>query len=185
LCLDLRSICIPAHVDEIDGSAFAGSGIIEVRIAAGNEHFVVCEDFLLSSDRHCLIRYFGRSAVVNIGSDIEIVGGRSFHSCEWVRGLAFDPSSHVRCICEGAFEKCINLYSIILPRSTECLVHFSFRKCRNLRELFFENGSKLCRIERESFAGCSSLESIWIPKMLKGQGGVDVSGAGDVEINWY
>jgi hypothetical protein len=185
LCLDLRSICIPAHVDEIDGSAFADSGIIEVRIATGNEHFVVCQDFLLSSDQHCLIRYLGRNSVVTIGCDIEIVGVRSFHSCEWVRRLEFDRSSHVRIVCEGAFEKCMNLYSISLPRSTERLSHFSFRKCGNLREVFFEHGSNLNQIEEESFAGCSSLKSISIPNMRKEQGGIDVSGAGDVEINWY
>jgi hypothetical protein len=184
-CSLLREIFLPPAVEMIDGSAFAKCDLREIRVDEENRHFGVRDDFLLSRDGHCLVRYLGGASVVRISRDIEIFSVGSFRSCKWVRGLEFETGSQLRCIGERAFDKCVTLYSICIPRSTECLCHFCFRKCDNLREVRFEAGSKLRRIESDTFSGCSSLRWIRIPMSLKGQEGVDVSGSGDVEIDWY
>jgi hypothetical protein len=40
-CRNLKSICIPASVTEIDGSAFAGIGISSISVEAGSRFFAV------------------------------------------------------------------------------------------------------------------------------------------------
>jgi hypothetical protein len=132
-----------------------------------------------------LIRYLGRRSFVRISRKIETISVRSFHSCDWIRKVEFESSSQVRCIGEGAFEKCSSLSSICLPRSTESLCHSCFRKCRNLREVLFEPGSTLTRIEPGSFTGCSFLGSISVPTSVREKHGVDLSGASELEIRWY
>jgi hypothetical protein len=50
LCERLHSICIPSHVDTIDGSAFQYSGIQAIRISEGNAYLRVSGDLLESFD---------------------------------------------------------------------------------------------------------------------------------------
>jgi hypothetical protein len=59
------------------------------------------------------------------------------------------------------------LQSISLPASVEFLGESSFSLCKSLSSLAFESGSKLTRIKAHAFHGCSSLESILIPRSVK------------------
>jgi hypothetical protein len=181
----LLAICIPSFVDTIDGSAFADSEICEIRVAAGNSHFRVSGDFLLSSDGTSLIRYFGRDFGPRISCEIEVLAVGAFASCQHVRRLEFAPASRVRFIGERAFEKCYMLYSISLPPSTEVLSRHCFRKCARLREVRFERDSTLTRIECESFRGCPSLASIFLPISKRGYDGTDLSGLDGLDLVWY
>jgi hypothetical protein len=77
------------------------------------------------------------------------------------------------------------LESIRLPASVEIICEQSFQKCQNLVEVRIEMGSKLRRIEIESFAGCSSLISVFVPSSVSGHEGLDLRGADGVTITWY
>jgi hypothetical protein len=184
-CDSLRAICIPSPVERIDGSAFAKSGIREIRVAEGNNHFMVSGAFLLNSDGTSLIRYFGNDSIVKIRSEIEVISAGSFDSCLWVRALKFEGCSKVRVIESRAFQECRMLWSMSLPPSTEVLELLCFNQCVNLREVEFEEGSTLRLIESESFRGCTSLKSIAVRKPRQGKDGVDVSGVSGVDILWF
>jgi hypothetical protein len=77
------------------------------------------------------------------------------------------------------------LESISIPASIETIGEGSFRKCKNLLEVRIEVGSKLRRIEREAFLGCSSLMSVFVPRSVEGDEDVDVSGADVATLKWY
>jgi hypothetical protein len=184
-CGSLELISLPSFVEAIDGSAFCGCGIREVRIAEDNCHFRMSGDFLLTSDGKTLIRYFGRGSIVRLNCEIEIVSASSFERCIEIRAVQFEPKSRVRSIMDRAFRRCQRLTSISLPASTECLCSSCFAKCTRLIELRFEAGSRLNRIAANSFEGCSSLSTLFFPESLKRDGGLDVSGAGSIPIEWY
>jgi hypothetical protein len=74
------------------------------------------------------------------------------------------------------------LLSISLPASTELLEYSSFEKCKHLEAVHFEDGSKLQRIECESFTGCESLRLITLPKSVEGREGVDLSGVNGIDV---
>jgi hypothetical protein len=100
-CL-LRSIVIPASVTEICGGAFAGSGIREISIEDGNEHFCVIDEFLLDITQTSLIS-FSR--------------------------LNFEPDSQLRRIERLAFGGCSSLHTILIPSSIESLDREWFLNC--------------------------------------------------------
>jgi hypothetical protein len=185
VCDSLRAICIPSSVEWIDGSAFAKSGICEVRVCEANVHFRVSGDFLVNYEGRSLIRYFGRDSIVRISNEIEIISTGSFDSCSELRELKFAGNSRLRLIEVRAFQGCGMLFRISVPASTEFLEGFSFAECRNVREVNFELGSKLRVIERDTFKGCSSLNRIRIPKSVEGLDGVDLSGVNGYEIEWF
>jgi hypothetical protein len=184
-CWSLRSICIPASVEWIDGSAFANCEISEIRIGEGNRSFRVHGKFLMDFEGTSIIRYFGQDCYVTISCEIERILSGSFSHCEWIRGLRFERPSKVVTIGSRAFEKCLKLESISIPGSIEIIGEGSFRKCKNLLEVRIEVGSKLRRIERAAFLGCSSLISVFIPRFLEGKEEVEVRGADGARVKWY
>jgi hypothetical protein len=184
-CWSLYSICLPSNVESIDGSAFSESGILEIRVAAGNRHFRVSGEFLTNFAGSSLIRYFGRDSDVRIGCDIETICVGSFSKCKQLRKLKFESPSRVRSIERQAFEKCPMLESICIPASVEIISEQSFRKCKNLVEVRIEIESKLRRIEIESFSGCSSLISVFVPSSLSSNEGLDLGRTDGVTITWY
>jgi hypothetical protein len=69
---------VPPSVDVIDGAAFVGSDVREIRVSEENRHFRVSAHFLLSADGGSLFRYFGRAPTVTLGREIAVLGPRSF-----------------------------------------------------------------------------------------------------------
>jgi hypothetical protein len=181
----LRRLCIPRFVDAIDGSAFADSGVCEIRVAAGNRHFRVFGEFLVNSEGTSSVRYFGRGYRVLINREIEMLGPGSFASCHALRTIEFESGSKLRSIGKGAFEKCSKLYSISIPPSTQVLSDSCFRKCPSLQTIRFDWGSKLSRIESGSLSRCSAFRSVFLPVSKKGEAGIDLSGLIDVDVVWY
>jgi hypothetical protein len=184
-CWSLRSLCIPPSVVSIDGSALADCEISDIRIGAGNRSFRVSGKFLMDFEGVSIVRYFGRECYVTISCEIERILSESFSCCQWIRGLKFESPSRVVSIGSRVFEKCWMLESISIPASVEIIGEGSFRKCKNLLEVRIEVGSKLRRIEREAFLGCSSLMSVFLPRSLEGKDDLDVSRADGAPLKWY
>jgi hypothetical protein len=181
-CPFLHAICIPASVDSIDGSAFAGCHLREIVIEDGNRHFGVFGRFLMNGEGTSLVRYFGEDESVTISREIEIVCVGSFSFCDQIRKIDFESPSKVRVIESRAFEHCLKLESISLPASTERLCESSFQNCDTLRVVRIEGGSKLHRIEMNAFEGCSKLQLLFVPECVNGNADVDLSGTGEIEI---
>jgi hypothetical protein len=132
------SICIPASVEFMDGSAFSDSRISRLTLEEGNSHFRVSGGYLLDFDGKVGVRYFGNETIVAIPREIQRIG--------------------VMCFCGNH-----NLRSVCIPLHVQCLGEMSFKGCTLLATVTFESGSNLCQIESEAFFRCFTLRSICIP----------------------
>jgi hypothetical protein len=70
----MRSITIPASVEEIDGSAFVDCPMMEIRIAPGSRNFMIERNILCTADRTVIVRCFGREREVIVPADVEVLG---------------------------------------------------------------------------------------------------------------
>jgi hypothetical protein len=96
-----------------------------MRIAEGNLHFRIEDDFLLDSTRRELIRYFGGSSVVHIEENIDVLGAGCFYGHPHVVHCDFAAGSRLRCVSEGAFWN-ISVMDITLPGSVRRLERKTF-----------------------------------------------------------
>jgi hypothetical protein len=72
---DVISLTLPAGVEFIDGQAFEGSHIQEVRIGEGNRHFEMKGGFLVRIGDQRLVRYFGPDCDVAVPREIGLRRG--------------------------------------------------------------------------------------------------------------
>jgi hypothetical protein len=117
----LQSIVIPASVTEIGGGAFAYSGIRQISIEDGSEHFCIRGQFLLDITQASLIAFVGVAATVTISSEIRVLCDSCFLGCKTLSRLNFEPGSQLRRIERLAFGGCSSLHMICIPSSIESL----------------------------------------------------------------
>jgi hypothetical protein len=144
-CTSIKSICLPASLQFIDGSAFADTWISEMSVEAGNCHLRVSGDFLVDFEGITVIRYFGRERKIRVNRDIEIVGSGCFSHCKWISSLTFESGSKPRRIEAKAFGGCSSLRSILIPRCTEEL-RKGWAVRSSLWKVIFESGLSLRRM---------------------------------------
>lgn len=70
----------------------------------------------------------------------------------------------VTAIATGAFLRCNDLHSVIIPNSVNAIGYNAFYDCRDLTSVIIPNS--ITTIERRTFYGCSSLASITIPESV-------------------
>jgi hypothetical protein len=54
-CVSLFTICLPASVENLDGSAFTDSGVSEITIDPGNPYFKAVDTFILDMEGTSII----------------------------------------------------------------------------------------------------------------------------------
>lgn len=64
----------------------------------------------------------------------------------------------VRIITRSAFDGCLNLEEIILPKTIIRIEENAFRDCSNLKKVVIEDGASLIIIENSVFEDCTGLE---------------------------
>jgi hypothetical protein len=119
-CASLESICIPAHVDTIAGTAFVKSGLREIRIDEDNRHFRVSGDFLLSFDGRFVICYFGRESNILVDREIEVICDSAFRAARNLASIEFGSDSKLRRIDSYALSWA-RLRSIHIPSCVEMI----------------------------------------------------------------
>jgi hypothetical protein len=144
-CRQLHSICIPSLVDTIDGAVFSHSHIGEIRIAEGNRHFRVSGDFLLSFDGRFLFQYFGRSSIINIDDDIEVICGQAFSIFHNFSEIRFGYESTLRRIESFAFSSCDQLHSIYIPSLVDTIDGSAFSSSA-IEEIRIAEGNRHFRV---------------------------------------
>jgi hypothetical protein len=140
LSSSLQSIVIPQSVEFIAGSAFADVKLSSLLIEAGNERFVVKQDFLIDIVDHKLILDFSESPDVRIPYDIEIIGQSSFSSCKFLSSITFESPSRLRRIESLAFSHS-SLQSMVIPQSIEFIAGSAFSNV-NISSLLIERGNE-------------------------------------------
>jgi hypothetical protein len=169
-CWALKSVYLPASLEEIDVSVLLETSINTISFEEGNSHFRVSGQQLLSFDGKSLLRSFGNNVEVEIGRSIECLCEQCFRDCKFLKVVKFESESSLTRIEESAFQNCSSLRSITIPRSVEILCKCCFSKCISLSSLVFESDSKLRSIPDSAFSGCSSLQSLVIPQSVESLG---------------
>jgi hypothetical protein len=166
-CSSLESILLPASLNTIDGSAFASSGLSEIKISEGCSSFQIEDNFVTDFGRTSLIIYFGQCDILMISSHYSRFCNKCFSSCKSLRDVQFESNSQLRRIESAAFLGCWSLESIFIPMCVEILCSECFGYCKSLRNVQFESNSQLRRIESRAFFQCSSLRSIFLPPAVE------------------
>jgi hypothetical protein len=118
-CSSLESICIPASVQKIDGSALANPELRMITVEEGSCHFRVSGSFLTDFEGITVIRYFGSGKGVTIPQHIEVLGKGSFAYHEQLEFIVFEPGSNLSRIEAKAFDCWTSPGSICLPASLQ------------------------------------------------------------------
>lgn len=94
------------------------------------------------------------------GWDAEIVS----HTCEEGKGeIRF--ARPIPYIISDAFEECINLQSIVLPKGVTEILSGAFYGCSNLQTILLPEG--LTHIQWSAFSGCTSLREVRLPATIE------------------
>jgi hypothetical protein len=166
-CTNLHSICLPASVSDISGSAFAKSGLRTIRIETGNMHFRVLDHYLLNFDATRIVFCPLKTKNAQIPDSVDTIGLRAFDSAHSLVSLSFGRRSSLRFIEAGAFWNCFRLLSICLPSSVREIGDRAFSGCCGLSEVTFEGLSQLTRIGAGTFSTCVCLKSFSVPSSVE------------------
>ena len=99
---------------------------------------------------------------VTIPNSVTKIGAGAFSKCSSLTSVTIPES--VTEINGGTFDECTSLKSIIIPDSVTSIYNNAFDRCKSLTSVVLGEGITRCDIK---FKGCSSLESITLPKTLK------------------
>jgi hypothetical protein len=129
-CQFLQSICVPSLVDTIDGSAFSGSGIREIRVADGNRHFRVSENCLVSFDRQVPVHYLGRDRRIRVPRAIEVISKHAVALHRDISNIECESESGLRRIEAHAFGDGSFLHSLCILSFVDTIDGSAIREIR-------------------------------------------------------
>jgi hypothetical protein len=161
----LRSICLPASVESVDGSTFLDSSLRHISVESGNRFFRASGPFLLDFEGSQIVRYFGDGPDVVIASEIETLGHCCFSCCH-ISSVRIDSPSRLSVIEVEAFRFC-GLQSMNIPFSVTILCESCFADCDSLEAVVFDAESQQVSIDADVFSGCVTLKSIVLPSTLE------------------
>jgi hypothetical protein len=141
----LRSICLPAFVNGIDGTAFSESAISAIRVDPENRHLRVSDAFLLSFDGAVLIQYLGRDLTVRIPPEIEVIRPRAFSIHKTFSAVEFVPDAKLQRIEAHAFLFCRSLQAIQIPPRMDTITGSAFY-ATTIRQIPIGEGNRLFRV---------------------------------------
>ena len=147
-CSSLHTIEVPTLVESIETSAGC-TALSEINVQAGNSHYSSKDGVLLSGDGKSILWFpMGKEGEYTLPSTVTTVGDYAFRNCRietfhFVDGLtsigkyAFYNSSvkevslpsTVKQIPTGLFQKCADLTTVHLGKSTEMLGDYVFDGC--------------------------------------------------------
>jgi hypothetical protein len=164
----LNSIAIPESTTEIDGSAFVGCPLREIRVV----HFIVRGDMLLTADCRQIVRYFGLGKEVVVPASVELLGRSCFQDSRHLQHVIFENGSRLRRIGVSAFADCENLAGIVIPASVEIIEDEAFKGCSGMEGWMLDEEAALVMIGKKAIAECRSLRSFAVPAIVEsiGQG---------------
>lgn len=94
------------------------------------------------------------------------IENEAFKECSNLSSVTFDKESNLKTIGESAFEDCMLLSEINIPKSVTSIGYNAFNRCISLSSVTFEQESKLSTIVSFAFCQCQSLSNIDIPKSV-------------------
>ncbi len=164
-CVSLSSISLPKNLMNIGENAFDGCyALTSIDVAFDNPYFLSNDGILFTKDKTSLIRYPAgkQTSSYSVPESVTTICDGAFNSCLSLTSIILPDG--LTTIGIGAFSACVLLSSIILPDGLTDINHFMFRDCRSLVSIVLPNN--LRNIGDQAFRGCSALSSITFPKDL-------------------
>ena len=148
---DLEEIQLPNTITEICSNAFDGcQSLKDISIPdsvakVGRGAFYNCSG--LSSENNS---FYESENVYYLGNDVNnyIIAYKVIDSTV----SSVEINSNTKFIYDSAFQRCLNLISVEIPKSVLSIGMSSFRGCESLASITFEVGSQLKTIEKFAFA---------------------------------
>lgn len=109
-------------------------------------------------------KYAGKIVAVELPSDMTHIGSYAFAGLNTV---SVDLPSALVSIADNAFNNCVALKSITIPRLVETIGEYCFASSSALESVTFEKDSKLTTIGDNAFDCCEALKSITIPASVE------------------
>jgi hypothetical protein len=125
----LRSISIPATVEEIGEAAFKGCGSLESCLIAENGNLERIGKEAFSGCQSLLSFYLPRS--------VKIIGEKCFELCTGLESCLIGENGLLGRIGNETFSECHSLRSFCIPKSVEAIGENCFNNCRSLYRLSF------------------------------------------------
>lgn len=151
-CSSLTSIELP-NLRAIFGNTFNGSGLTSIAIpnsvaSISNSAFEGC---------------IALTGEVHIPNAVTSIGKNAFKGCTALVSVTLPEN--ITTINEGTFQGCTELAGDVnIPNSVTEIGKNAFQGCEKITKIFFENsGTKLKTIGDSAFAGCTAMESFYLP----------------------
>ncbi len=165
--VDMRSVTLPDSVTLIGVSAFAWSGLTDIRIP----------DSVTYISKDAFSRCYALKSI-SLPEGIEYIGTQVFSECKNLQAITIPQSvteirpaafylctslkrvsipGTVKKICERAFASCYGLVSVGLMNGVRLIEDFAFHNCIELKTVTFPASMDV--IGRGAFFGCSNLTS--------------------------
>jgi len=97
------------------------------------------------------------------------IGASAFQECSSLHTVTFGRGEDntflpkLNIIRNRAFQDCVSLTSIVIPKTVVSIEDYAFQECNNLTSITFEEGSILNSIGKEALYDCNKLSTIIIP----------------------
>lgn len=168
-------INIPGTVNEIEEDAFSFTmSLQEIKVDASNRSFKSIDGVLHSCDGKELIRYpqGKKDASYYLEDEVTKIGRKAFSCAVKLCSITF--AGNLREIDVNAFEYCLGLENLMLPRSVEIIGERAFQYCEKLISVMLPHG--IVRIGDCAFLRCELLKTVSVPRSVKEIGNMAFSG---------
>lgn len=171
----VEHIIIPATVAEIEEDAFSYTmDLQDFTVNSSNRHFRSIDGVLHSRDGKELIRYpQGKlDSSYYLEDEVEKIGRKAFSCAAKLCSITY--AGKLKEIEANAFEYCVGLENILLPRSVEIIGERAFQYCEKLVSVMLPHG--IIRIGDCAFLGCAHLKTVSVPRSVKEIGNMAFAG---------
>jgi hypothetical protein len=158
-CLSLEAkILMPSSVESVGPECFSGCRRLQ--------HFICEEDSHLREITGSAFQYCFSLTKVILPNTVLELPKTCFESCLCLTAFEIARDSRIRNI-GGLFAGHRFLQTIVVPYSVEILETNCFKDCIKLRVVVFDEDCLLREIRSKAFDGCSSLDSLSLPKGIE------------------
>jgi len=152
----LKKLLIPKNVNQIMPDAFAYCPIERIDVDPHNKKYSCFSNCLIETKKQTLILGCKNSKIIS-SDKVKCIGAHAFNGCH-IERLTIPYG--VVAIYNCAFEGCVDLKEIILPRTLEKIYFDAFFGCAHLERIHIPEA--LSYIATGAFKGCSGLLEITV-----------------------